>query len=60
MIRQQIKLLSGFYWRPAKAASGAIDEGRLWFAVLAAIVALAAVQATFIGRSAGAPHFPMS
>ncbi len=45
MVRQQISLLLRFYWQPTKAASRTIDEGRLWFAVLAAAAAFTGLLA---------------
>jgi tetratricopeptide (TPR) repeat protein len=41
MLVEQLKLLLLLYVRPAKAASGIIDRGRVWFAVVAAFLALA-------------------
>lgn len=40
MLGRQIELLAALYWTPVKAASRIIDEGRLWFAVAAAALAL--------------------
>src|SRR5258708_23079383 len=43
-MRDQIKLLLALYWQPIRAASRIIDEGRIWFAICAAILAIAAMQ----------------
>src|SRR5216683_3202564 len=43
-MRDQIQLLLGLYWQPVRAASRIIDEGRIWFAVCAAVLAIAAMQ----------------
>lgn len=45
MLLRQIELLIGFYRSPAKTASRIIDEGRLWFAVIAAALALVCMRA---------------
>src|SRR5580704_126403 len=51
MLLRQIELLIGFYRSPAKTASRIIDEGRLWFAVIAAALALVCMRAvTYRGR----------
>ncbi len=43
-MRDQIQLLLGLYWQPVRAASRIIDEGRIWFAICAAVLAIAAMQ----------------
>jgi hypothetical protein len=43
-MRDQIHLLLALYRQPVRAASRIIDEGRIWFAVCTAIVALAGMQ----------------
>jgi tetratricopeptide (TPR) repeat protein len=45
MLRRQFELLAALYWTPVKAASRIIDEGRLWFAVVAAGLALVWMRA---------------
>ena len=43
-MRDQIQLLLALYWRPVRAASRIIDEGRIWFAIFAAVLAIVAMQ----------------
>ncbi len=43
-MREQIHLLLALYRQPIRAASRIIDEGRIWFAVCTAVVALAGMQ----------------
>jgi len=43
-MRDQIQLLLALYWQPVRAASRIIDEGRIWFAICAAVVAIAGMQ----------------
>ena len=45
MLRRQFELLAALYWTPVEAASRIIDEGRLWFAVVAAGLALVWMRA---------------
>jgi tetratricopeptide (TPR) repeat protein len=45
MLLQQLGLLVSFYSSPLKAASRIIDAGRLWFAVIAAALALVLMRA---------------
>jgi tetratricopeptide (TPR) repeat protein len=45
MLGRQIELIIGFYRSPQKTASRIIDEGRLWFAVIAAALALVWMRA---------------
>ena len=52
MLGQQIKLLIGLYWSPVKAASRIIDEGRLWFSVIAAALALVWMRAVAVPGAA--------
>jgi len=42
---EQLQLLVGLYYRPVKAASRIIDTGRLWFALCAALLVMAGLQA---------------
>jgi tetratricopeptide (TPR) repeat protein len=51
MLGRQIELLIGFYRSPLKTASRIIDEGRFWFAVVAAALALVWMRAvTYRGQ----------
>lgn len=43
-MRDQIQLLLALYRQPIRAASRIIDEGRIWFAICAAVVAIAGMQ----------------
>jgi hypothetical protein len=45
MLLRQFELLAALYWTPVKAASRIIDEGRLWFAVVVAGLALVWIRA---------------
>src|SRR5258708_5961267 len=48
MIRDQIGLLLALYRRPIQGASRIIDEGRIGFALVAALLALAGLQTEFV------------
>jgi len=48
MIREQIGLLWTLYRRPIQGASRIIDEGRIWFALGLALLALAGFQTEIV------------
>jgi Flp pilus assembly protein TadD len=55
MIREQLRLLLTLYCQPVQGASRIIDEGRFWFALCAAALALALLQAgAFLDAGPGA------